>query len=94
MLHKAKSNDLIRGVSICRNSPHVSHLFFADDSVLFCHAKDSECKVILDVLSVYVKGSGKKINRDKTNIFFSTNTQHDLQARIQHFLGVPSIRKY
>ena len=70
LLHKAESDGLLRGVSICRNGPHVSHLFFIDDSVLLCRAKESECQVILDILSVYEKGSGQKINRDKTNVFF------------------------
>ena len=94
LLHKAESEGLIRGVSICRNGPRVSHLFFVDDSVLFCRAKESECQVILDILSIYEKGSGQKINKDKTNIFFSSNTSHDLQARIQHLFGVPSIRQH
>ena len=92
LLHKAESEGVIREVSICRNGPRVSHLFFADDSVLFCRAKESECQVILDLLSVYERGSGQKINRDKTNIFFSSNTHHDVQVRIQHLLGVPAIR--
>ena len=70
LLHKVESNGLLQRVSICRNGPHVSHLFFAGDSVLFCQAKESECQVILDILSVYEKGSGQKINRDKTNVFF------------------------
>ena len=59
LLHKAESEGVIRGVSICKNGPRVSHLFFADDSVLFCRAKESECQVILDLLSVYERGSGK-----------------------------------
>ena len=57
LLHKAESEGLIRGVSICRNGPRVSHLFFVNDSVLFCCAKESKCKVILDILSIYEKGS-------------------------------------
>ena len=72
----------------------MSHLFFVDDNVLFCRAKESECQVILDLLSVYERGSGQKINKDKTNIFFSSNTYHDVQVRIQHLLGVPAIRQY
>ena len=64
----------INGVSICRNGPKVSHLFFADDSVLFCRAKEEECQTILDLLAIYERGWGQKINREKTNIFFSSNT--------------------
>ena len=74
LLHKAESNGSIRGVSIYQNGPHVSHIFFADDSVLFCRAKEAECQVILDILATYEKGSGQKINKNKTNIFFSSNT--------------------
>lgn len=94
LIHKAESDGLLRGVSICRNGPRASHLFFADDSVLFCLAKESKCQVILDILSIYEKGSDQKINREKTNIFFSANTYHDIQASIKVLLGVPFIRQF
>ena len=94
LLHKAKSEGHLRGVSICRNGPRVSHLFFADDSVLFCRATEAECQIILDVLSIYEKGSSQKINRDKTCIFFTSNTKPELQTRIQQVLVVPAIGQY
>ena len=78
LFHKAKSDGSIRGISICRNGPRVSHIFFADDSVLSCSAKEAECQVILDILATYEKGSGQKINKNKTNIFFSSNTHQDM----------------
>ena len=74
LLQKAEANDDIKGVAICRNGPRVSHLFFVDDSVLFCRATEAGCRRILDVLAVYERGSWQKINREKTNIFFSSNT--------------------
>ena len=83
LLHKAKVNGEINGVAICRNSPRISHLFFADDSVVFCRAKEEECQKIIDLLSIYERGSGQKINRDKTNIFFSFNTPPGDQIAIQ-----------
>ena len=75
-------NDDIRGVAICRNGPRVSHLFFADDSVLFCCATEAECQRILGILVVFERGSGQKKIREKTNIFFSSNTQAHVKDRI------------
>ena len=43
LLHKAEIEDAIREVSICRNRPRVSHIFFAGDSVLFHRPKEAEC---------------------------------------------------
>ena len=34
LIHKAESDGLLKGVSISRNGPRVSHLFFAD--IVFC----------------------------------------------------------
>ena len=84
----------IQGVAICQNGPRVSHLFFADDIILFCRAQEEECQKILDILALYERGSGQKINRDKTNIFFSSNTFPDMEDRIQAILGVLVIRRY
>ena len=94
LIHKAEVEGLIQGVAICRNGPRISHLFFANDSVLFCRAKEDECQKILDILAVYERESVQKINHDKTNIFFSSNTLHETQVWIQQLLGVPTIRQY
>ena len=86
--------DSIKGVAISRYGPRVSHLFFVDDSVLFCHAIKDECQRVLDILDIYERGMGQKINKEKTDIFFSSNTIHQTQTRIQQLLGVPAIRQY
>ena len=46
------------------------------------------------MLSIYEKGSGQKIKRDKTCIFFSSNTKPELQTRIQQVLVVLAIRQF
>ena len=94
LIHQAEMDGHIRGVAICRNGHKVSHLFFADDSVLFCRATETECNKILEILEVYEKGSGQKINKEKTNLFFSSNTPLHLQEQIQQILGIPAIRQY
>ncbi|XP_021770438.1 uncharacterized protein LOC110734577 [Chenopodium quinoa] len=53
---------LLHGARICRGAPRISHLFFADDSILFAKAKTIECSVIANIISKYERASGQKIN--------------------------------
>ena len=68
LVQKAEMEGSLKGVAICRHGPRISHLFFADDSVLFCRATEDECQRVLNILAVYERGTGQKINREKTNI--------------------------
>lgn len=92
LLQKTEVNEDISRVAICRNGLWVSYLIFADDSVLFCCATKAECQKIREIF--YERGSRQNINREKTNIFFSSNTSQPLQSRIQQLLGVLQICQY
>lgn len=94
IINLAANNDEIWGVSICRTGPRITHLLFADDSLIFCRAKEAECQKLLDLLAIYEKASRQKINRLKTNLFFSKSTPQDTQEVIKQTLGVPVIHQY
>ena len=74
LIENAAQAGLIRGISICRNGPRLTHLFFADDSLIFCRASIQECIHIQSILSEYEAASGQKLNREKTTLFFSKAT--------------------
>ena len=78
LLRKAERDSLIRGISICRRAPRISHLFFADDSIVFCRATNDECVALQNLLALYANASGQVVNSDKTALFFSTNTPQNL----------------
>ena len=58
LISKAAHNGDIWGVSLCRNGPRITHLLFADDSLLLCRAREEECQSLLEVLAKYERASG------------------------------------
>ncbi|KAL6126244.1 hypothetical protein ACLB2K_074295 [Fragaria x ananassa] len=49
----------LRGVELCRGAPSISHLFFADDSFIFCRAETMDCVSLQGVLKAFEMVSGK-----------------------------------
>ena len=39
LVQNVVDNRHVEGFSLCRNGPKISHLFFADDSLLFCRVR-------------------------------------------------------
>ena len=88
ILRQAERERQISGVAICRGSPKISHLLFADDSMVFCQASTEECHRLLEILAWYEKASGQVVNKEKTTLFFSKNTPELVKGSIQQIWGV------
>ncbi|KAI5322573.1 hypothetical protein L3X38_031645 [Prunus dulcis] len=50
----------LKGITICRSTPIVSHLLFADDSFFFARPTMEDCEKIIDILQQYKRASGQK----------------------------------
>ena len=94
LFQKAKNAGDLQGVSISRGGPKITHMFFANDSLLFCKATTHDVSCIQGILKEYEEASGQQINRVKTTIFFSKSTPQRDQATILGMLGVPAIKQY
>ena len=94
MIQRAARDDLIWGFSLCKNGPKITHIFFADDSLLFCQARMEDLQAIQHILSIYERASGQQINREKTTLFFSKAMADDKKGKILNFLGVLEIKEY
>lgn len=79
LIQQAADNGEIRGVSLCKEGPKITHLFFADDSLLFCRANDSDCQTVMNILTKYEEESGQK-NQPWQNTTF---LQYKLTRRYQ-----------
>jgi len=73
LLAKAEADTRVHGVAVCKRAPNISHLLFADDSLLFCWATQDEVQEVVDIMQLYAKASGQLINLEKSSIFFSSN---------------------
>lgn len=90
LLRKTVANGRLVGVSCARRAPKVSHLFFADDSILFYKADIPSCDVIKEILKKYEKASGHQvINLQKSIVSFSPNLGMEGRQSILDSLGLP-----
>ena len=94
LIAKATTEGDLRGFSICRQGPKLTHLFFANDSLLFCKANSSECGNILNLLAMYQSSSRQKVNKEKTNLFFNKSTLLASKNTIISLLGLQEIKFY
>ncbi|XP_057793069.1 uncharacterized protein LOC131009675 [Salvia miltiorrhiza] len=103
LLRRAETGNLLHGASLCRNSPRVSHLLFADDCIIFGRSNCEEVKVVGEILKDYESVSGQKVNLTKFMISFSggvpTLKQQELAQLLMGvklngarttYLGIPS----
>ena len=45
----------LQGFSLCKYGPQISHLFFTDDSMIFCRAKMGDVQALQLALTLYEK---------------------------------------
>ena len=92
LLRQATLNNHVKGLLSCHGGVHISHLLFADDSLLFYEAKLEEGRRLLSLLTQYEAASGQAINRQKTTLFFSPNTSHEVQEDIRSLFGAQILK--
>jgi len=78
----------IHGICICRQTPSIIHLLFADDNFLFCKATTTEANYLKDILLSYEVASDQAMNFSKSVVAFSKNTSHEVAASISRLMGV------
>ena len=83
LILKAQEEQAIHGIRITTFAFEISHLFFANDNILFFRANMKDAEKIKQVLIQYQQASGQLINLNKSEISFSQNTTIDRQNLIQ-----------
>jgi hypothetical protein len=74
MISQANHDGVLTRVPTSKRGPWVSHLFFVDDSLLFCRANISQWGALTRLLQIYEEASGQRLNNNKMAMYFSCNT--------------------
>jgi hypothetical protein len=63
----------LQELRICRRSPGISHLFFADDTMVFLKVDQEQAEVVKGVLRQYEIGTDQLISPTKCSIMFGSS---------------------
>jgi hypothetical protein len=86
LITKAQVEKKLHGVKVANGAPEISHLLFADDSLLLCRATPQEAMVIKEVIHDYQEASGQLVNMAKSEICFSKHVPTSTKEDINHIL--------
>lgn len=74
IINQKAANNAIQGIKVVKGSPTITHLFFADDSLVFFKENRDNCNTIKECLRRYENASAQQINFEKSAITFSKCT--------------------
>ena len=77
--------DMVRA---SRRGPSFSHVFFADDIMLFAKANTKNCNAIMEVINNFCNLVGQKVNYGKSRVFFSPNVTARRKRTMCRRLGI------
>jgi hypothetical protein len=88
LLQKAQRENQIRGVKFGATEPHITHLLFADDSIVFLEAKEGSLNTLKRELQEYEVSSGQKVNLTKSSIYFGEGLENEEKERLKEIIGI------
>lgn len=77
-------------IKIARNSPGISNLLFADDSLIFFKATVEQAATVKKVLDTFQRCTGQLLSPNKCSLLFSEPCLADTREGIMSILGVES----
>ena len=82
------NEDGLEALKICRRAPAISHLLFADDTLLFFRVRPDQAFIVREVLNTYAAATGELINPAKCSILFAENCYGTVSSEIKSILNV------
>jgi hypothetical protein len=88
LLRQAQAEKEVAGVSFGRGGPTVTHLLFADDSIVFLEANNGNVLALKRILQQYEESSGQRVNLQKSSIYFGKGSTAALRTSLKETIGI------
>uniref|UniRef100_A0A803PAA5 Reverse transcriptase n=1 Tax=Cannabis sativa TaxID=3483 RepID=A0A803PAA5_CANSA len=92
LIVKAEAQRMVHGIKISQSALPISHLMFADDTILFARANENDARTLLKCLSKYEDWSGQSCSKTKSGVLFSRNLNHDRKNHLLNILRIDQVR--
>ena len=67
LLYQAEKNQLMSGLRLIRVAPVITHILFADDSLIFSRATLQDYTAIMNILQLHEVASRQMVNFNKSS---------------------------
>jgi len=88
LLQKKVQDRSLQDLKVCRGTPDISHLLFADDTLLFFKANVEQAYVVKQALDLFAGCTGQLINLAKCSIMFNEHGDTMQQEQVKRVLDV------
>lgn len=102
LITKAHLNGSFQGISLASTAPALTHLFFADDAIIFAKDTTADISQLITILNTFTEASRQMINTAKSGIICGARVSDDLRSRLstitailiwnnpRKYLGIPA----
>lgn len=75
-------------LKICRRAPGVSHLLFADDTLLFFKGEEEQGRVVQRIISMYERCTGQMVSHSKCSMMFGSGCSSEAKKELLQIMNI------
>ncbi|CAN6555765.1 unnamed protein product [Malus baccata var. baccata] len=87
LIQQACDRKRIKGVQMNPLGPSISHILFADDTLIFIKDEEVNCRNLIHLIDEFCAASGQHVNKAKSSVCFGSNVPEEVSRHLSNILG-------